>query len=437
MAQYVRELKVPDIQTELREGRKDTIDVVASIVMACPNLERLVGVYTTYDHNFDRLTHALSTRRNLKEHVWIIGENKEITNRSHKQLPPGLMDPVQTESFLQYHDMWSSLETLFLHSQNMGILEHDVFLGVLRRLPSLQHLHVSNFDVDDFNDTTLQALPALQSLRLQHLQGVTEQGLTRFASAPTSLGLRRLSLINLEIKSLPVIARILAYLTELERFTLIQDAPPELPSDALFMQPVMGSSSISYLHWDILQPGPTNEQLAKSILAGGFPRLRTIRSPSDHDGVLQSICRPRAQAVLASDKYSFASRSALAKDPARRARTLFAARKKAQERLDAARQAVFFRVVVDDEDGAVSAMYDINGFVGRIGSPIAYSLRPDVPGSDDAVVEVAHLVHEAAREGDVKDGCTGLWNASHHAGKKWWWHTERYRWRRIDLGTFF
>ena len=435
LAQYVRELKVPDIQSEMADRSKETIDLVASIVMACPNLERLAGFHTVYDHNFDRLTYALSTRKKLQEHVWVIGENQEITNRSFKQLPPGLMDRTQTAAFIQFHDTWSSLHTLFLHSQKMGILEHDVFLDVFGRLPSLQHLYISNFDIDDFNDATLQALPALQSLRLQDLHGITDQGLSRFATAPASRSLRRLSLINLDIVSLLVISKLFANLTILERFTLIQESSPELPSDALVIQPIMASSSVTYVHWDVLLPGTGNDKFAHSILAGGFPALRTVRSPSDHQGALQAICKPRAQVVLATDKYSFAQRSALAKDPDRHVRTLFAARRKAQERLEEARKRVQFTVVVD-EDGLVRQVYDFNGFLGRIGSPVAYSLKPDVPGSDEAVVDMADLV-DGRREAAVKDGCTGLWNASHPAGKKWWWHAERYRWKGVDLQTYF
>jgi len=435
LAQYVHELKVPDIESETGDKSKETIDLVASIVMACPNLERLVGFYATYDHGFDRLTYALSTRRKLKEHVWMIGENEEITKRSHKQLPPGLMDPMQTEAFLHFHEMWSSLHTLFLHSQNMGILEHDIFLGVFDRLPSLKHLCISNFDIDDFNDATLQALPALQSLRLQNLHGITDQGLSRFASAPTSQTLRRLSLINLEIMSMLVISKLLAHLTELERFTLMQENSPELPSDALVIQPIIASSSVSFVHWDILVPGVGANNFASSVLASGFPALRTIRSPSDHHGALQAVCRPRGQIVLASDKYSLAQRNALSKEENKYLRTLFAARKNAQERLEEARKTVQFKVVVD-EDGLIRQVYDFNGFIGKIGSRITYTLKPDMPNSDNAVIDIGDLV-DGPKEGNVKDGCTGLWNASHPAGKKWWGHTERYRWRVIDLQRFF
>ena len=75
LAQHVRELKIPRFQAQGDPLRKDMINIAASLVMACPNFERLVGFYPVYAHEFDRLTHALSTRKKLKEHVWLIGES--------------------------------------------------------------------------------------------------------------------------------------------------------------------------------------------------------------------------------------------------------------------------------------------------------------------------------------------------------------------------
>ena len=436
LAQYVRELKVPNLHSEPGLIVEETINVVASIVMACPDLERLVGFHHIYNHDFDRLTHALSTRRNLKEHIWIIGDNDAITQRSYIQLPPGLMDNEQVDNFLFYHTAWSSLTTLFLHRHNHGILEHDMFIEVFQLLPALQHLCVSNFEEDDFNDTTLQYLPPLQSLRLQDLPGITDYGLTRFASAPSSQTILRLSLINLEIESLTVISKLLAYLSSLTRFTLSQTQSPEVFDGELILQPFIASLSLETLHWDILHPfGAANENLAQSILANGFPALRNIRAPSDQKGLLQMLCKPTSQIVLPSDKYSSAHRNIRAGDPEKYVRTLHAARQAAQERLEEARKTIQFQVVVE-EDGVVQQTYDFNGFVGTIGSKINYVLRPDVPLSDDAVVDFKDLM-DASREASGKDGCTGMWNASHPVGKKWWAHAERYRYKGVDLEKFF
>ena len=166
LAQHVRELKVPRLHMEGDLSSKEMNSIVASLVMACPNLERLVGFYPVYAHDFDRLTHALSTRKKLKEQVWLIGENAAITQRSQKQLAPGLMDPEQKDCFVHFHDAWTSLTTLFLHSPGFGILEKDIFVnirsdgdprrvqgpGILHRLPALRHLCISNFDMDDFDE---------------------------------------------------------------------------------------------------------------------------------------------------------------------------------------------------------------------------------------------------------------------------------------------
>ncbi|KAI9778906.1 MAG: hypothetical protein M1835_004818 [Candelina submexicana] len=438
LGQYVRELKVPDLQRRdglvSREG-SEYLDLVASVVMACPNLERLVGFFPIYQHRFDRLRHALSTRRKLKEHVWIVGDNAGQMEKSRKELPFGGLQHEQGVAFLQYHEMWDSLHTLFLHSLSVGVLPHELFVGTFKRLPSLKHLYVSNFSADHFNDLTLQALPVLHSLHLQDLHGVTDDGLMRLASISSLHHLRRLSLINLEVRSLPVVSRLFWNLPDLVRFSLVQESSPELPVGGFAMQPVIASSSVEYIHWDVLVPGSANGNLAKSILAGGFPNLRKLRAPSDHHGVLQSVCIPRAQIALASDKYSFVQRQAVLPDKNRYMRNLSAARKAAQERIEEARTSVRFRILVD-EDGILQEAYDINGFLGMIGSRIVYSLVPDLPGSDNAVIDVLDLL-DSGKEAHVKDGCTGMWNNHHPVGKRWWSHTERYRYRPMDLQKFF
>ncbi|MCJ1350568.1 MAG: hypothetical protein MMC33_000549 [Icmadophila ericetorum] len=437
LAQYVHELKVPNLQSDATTFAQEMISIVASIVMTCPNFERLLGFYPIYNHEFDRLTQALSTRPKLKEHAWIIGPNDAITQRSQKQLPPGLMDVDQVDCFIHYHLGWTSLTTLILHSEtrgdDQGVLEHDIFIEVFQRLPALRNLNISNFDIDDFNDLTLEHLPPLHSLRLESLQGVTDRGLSRFASASAAQHLQRLSLIHLPIQSLFIIAKLLAHLYKLTKFTLIQEASPTLPTeDIIIFQPVVASNTLEFLHWDIISPDLTaTEQLITSIRAAGFPSLRTIRAPSDHEGLLQSVCKPRSQVVLPADKYSTAHKTI--PPTIYSYHKLFDARQAAQRRIDEARNTVQFKVVID-EGGIVKQIYDFNGFLGQIGSQIFYSLKPDVLGKEEAIATVAQM-----RKGDEdgKEGCTGLWNASHHAGKKWWWHRDRPRWRPVELDSFF
>lgn len=435
LAQYVHQLKVPRLHQDENLVTTETINLVASVVMSCPNLEKLVGFYPVYDHTFDRLIHALSTRKKLREHVWIIGPNDEITQRSQKQLPPGLMDVTQKRHFLHFHLAWSNLSTLFLHSHNQGILERDVFIVVLNRLPSLKHLCISHFDIDDFDDAVLQALPPLQSLRLENLDGVTYWGLVDFARSLPAQSLCNLSLINLKIAHLSTISNLLLHLRSLVRFTLVQRNSPELAPGELVFYPVIASERLEYIHWDIMFPGSANDNLTSSIRANGFPNLRTIKAPSDHNGQLQAVCRPRAQIELPSDKYNKPHGKESVTGEEYPARSLCEARKAAQQRIEKARKTIQFKVVVE-ENGVLNQIIDLPGFVGTIGSKITYNLEPDIHGDDKALVDFPDL-HDGVKEVVVNDGCTGMWNASHHGGKKWWNHTERYRYLPIDLQKFF
>ena len=445
LAHYVRELKVPRLQADGDLIGKDTINTVASIVMACPNFERLVGFYPIYGHEFDRLTHALSSRRKLKEQLWLIGENAAITQRSHRQLAPGLMDPEQKSSFVQYHSAWSSLTTLILHSPNQGILEKDIFIntktasqsqdprklrgpGILHRLPSLQHLCISSFDMDDFDDFILQHLPALHSLRLQDLEGITFWGLSEYSRTRNAFSLRSLALVNVDITYISAISNLLLHLKNLKRFTLVQDTSPEVAEGEIVIHPIIANSQLEYLHWEIPVPGSANINLANSIRAKGFPRLRTLRAPCDHDGLLQALCKPRAQCELPSD---WSSRYLNDLPP----NSLRAARGAAQERIEQAWAKVQFRVIVE-ENGMAHEIFDFQGFIGAIGSKITYSLEPDVPGSDTALVDFDDVISGREEIGG-KNFCKGGWNANHADGNKWWQHAERPRYRPVELAKFF
>ena len=303
-------------------------DLLASLVMVCPNLERLQGFYTFYDHEFDRLTHALSTRRRLKEHVWIISENQAVTERSHYRISPGLLDQHQVYQFMHYHYAWSHLETLmFCSPGGAGVVEHELFVRVFQLLPSLKHLCVSCFDGDDFMDQTLLALPALLSLRLEECPGISESGLSRWAVTPAARSMESLSLIHQNLGAFLTISRILASLPRLLKFTIVQaDGSPSLPDDQMIFQPVIASPTLKHLHWDVALSGhytsakyhgdlpPTNQNiqtanshLAASILHAGFPSLLTLRAPQDLDppGMLQQVCRPTTNATILTpaDRY--------------------------------------------------------------------------------------------------------------------------------------
>src|SRR5882762_4519356 len=91
LANLVLELRVPEMDAaSIAIGKQnaqwqDYRDLVASVVMVCPNLERLLGFTVSYHHEFDRLTYALSTRKKLKEHAWIIGDFSDTAERSRSQ----------------------------------------------------------------------------------------------------------------------------------------------------------------------------------------------------------------------------------------------------------------------------------------------------------------------------------------------------------------
>ncbi|KIW46941.1 uncharacterized protein PV06_02561 [Exophiala oligosperma] len=333
VAALVRTLRVADPHIPLYLFNDDPnpeydayLCTLSSVIMACPNLEALLGFSPFYNHTFDRLTHALSTRTKLRQHVWVIAENEDVKERSQKQLPPGLLDSQQTFEFILYHDRWQVLETLMLCSPGgFGVVEHEVFIEVLHALPSLKNFCVSSFDVDDFNDKTLLSLPSLVSVRLEECVGVTDSGLTRWAGSPRAAMIERLSLIHQNVTNLLTLSKIFASLDKLKRFTLVQvDVVPTMPDDmsSLIFQPIMASKSLQFMHWDVgcsqdlrdsvasessdfyphhgcsesdLAVSPTpNHHLALSIVHSGFPALTKLRAPRDTSprGILQSACRP-------------------------------------------------------------------------------------------------------------------------------------------------
>jgi hypothetical protein len=192
------------------------------------------------------------------------------------------------------------------------------------------------------------------------------------------------------------------------------------------------------MHWDVLVPGRANDNLAASIKALGFPSLRTLRAPSDHHGVLQSVCKPRSHISLPSDHPGLNERIQLAlMNTDRYVRNLCVARIAAQMRIEHARSRVVSRIVVTD-DGTVKSVVDIYGYIGTLDSKINYSLEPDVPGSDNAVIDVLDIMDKRQSfRGTKFESCTGEWNSASTQGKKWWSHVERYRWKPTDLMTFF
>lgn len=484
LAEYVKILKVPAIPDAAKsKDQDDYLDLVASVIMACPNLERLPGFYPTYNHEFSRFVHALSTRRKLLERIWTISGSP--SQRQHRYKPsddsdyltpifaPSSLLPEQSIDFLTYHSAWPNLQTLVLHCNHDGTVDSPLFTDIFKQLPSLENLHISSFPTPSFNDTTLLSLPPLKSLRLENLPGITQYGLSNFASPARTDNLKSLSLISLSLLSLPVLTRLFSHLKSLTHFTISQGASPSLPVGVdIFLHPYLASSTLQYLHWEFTTPDDdkATEILSKSISFAGFPALKSIRAPTDFEGSLQKLCKPRDRIELPADRYrniglsgfqngmpvsqsvssvsnasptrstfsashghSGSMSSNLVKSPTRSAfslnldktsnhsdenngpekgMSLATARRMAQHRIDTAANQPRFHIIVWDEEGQFLERFAVGGYIGDVGSKIRYSLRPDVDGMDEAVcgIEGAGGLLDGGEETNPRDGCTGSWN---------------------------
>ncbi|KAF7562177.1 hypothetical protein G7046_g1960 [Stylonectria norvegica] len=453
IAALVRGLKVPLPEpaptrgsTPKGAGPAEYDNLVASLVMACPNLERWAGPSIIYDHSFKRLFHALSTRPELREMKWLVQasphQRQPRLHASTQQLGlvmPGELSSSQEEAFLNLHANWTRLETLTIHClPGAALTPESLLTDTLSCLPSLQHLHLCNLPPNAFNDNNLLALPSLQTLTLSHINGITSAGLSAFATRSSSLPLRKLHLRHTPLTSLAALSRILSNLRSLKVFSLVQAFPPVMPDDdafALWMMPYLASSSVRKLHWDMTSPvsraTTADDILARSIAAGGFPELRILRVPNDPDAIFQDLCYPVARVALPTDRFrntdSTAETSSIALA--------------AQARLEKAHHKPRFTVNIIDEDGQTVETAQLAGFLGTAGSRIEYHLHADVGSTDEkgGLLDVRDLDREGGeRLGIGRDGCTGRWNqvegvVADRKEKEKWWHTERGRWTKLTL----
>ncbi|KAI9709748.1 MAG: hypothetical protein M1820_003151 [Bogoriella megaspora] len=452
IADRVRELKI-SVQDrpclEIATKDKDSaFEILVSIVVACPNLERLVGFTPTYGHIADSLVTALHKATRLKEHAWVIGPKTLTPAQTIIQgnVPPGLPSRLQNTTFVRRHMGWFYLEKLVLHSNGGTFGDKDTIALIIPKLPSLKSLSISNFGPQDFGDSTIENLPALQSLRLENLPGLSDHGTYTLSSPRILRFIQSLTIINIGFVSCPVISRLLANAPYLTRFTLIQHSLPELPFGAAYSQPFFASPHLDFLHWDILSPGPGTSLLAESIQARGFPFLRSIRAPTDTEGILQSVCRPRADIALPGDldnspsplTFSSSDKDLSEKDAIaeeiRRARSLPAARLAAQNRLKDARNKPQAKIVVEDE-GELKSCHTIKGFMGTLGSRIEYVLEPDVPGSEEAIVDVGGLLRGRERLGSR--WCEGLVRGGVNGKKDRGVHSARRKEKDVGLRSLF
>jgi hypothetical protein len=347
----VRELHLADFQTLYQNAtieREEIVNLVASLVMACPNLERLVGFHVPYTHTFDRLSHALSTRTALKERLWYFADKDlEVDEDDEDDPTQGYYHEAcdRTEQFLDLNSNHVNLTTLALHqeeAQTANQLTFRAIIGTLRQSPTLRHLSLSGLSSTSFSNITLNALPPyLQSLRLESLPGINDRGLQRFAASHAATLLESITLINLEIGHIATISHFLSSrLALLKRFTLAQQRAPTLPPGADVS--VFEGPTITHIHWELrsqagpppslrspISPTPTqtsfpfvNDEpisclatlvLATGIADGHFPSLRRIRAPHDPQGTLQALCKPLATALLPSDATIFTTLPRLSK----------------------------------------------------------------------------------------------------------------------------
>jgi hypothetical protein len=384
------------------------INALASLVMACPSLERIVGLNLPFDHEYDRLTHALATRTNLREKVWVlkgIEEGYDSIGAFRTNARPVRYDGsvANGDVFLDSHSQWTRLETLALFGQDTGNLDYRAFVGTFRTLSnSLKHLLINGFNATQFNDRTMAALPPnLQSLRLQDLPGVTERGLGRLKDSPSMV---TLALVNLEIKSAKLIAQYMATMPKLKKFTLVQSTSPLWPNgdtNGKMNSPaspvlsgaapgtIYASQSLEFLHWDI-SPffHPSLSHLASSISCGAFPSLTSIRAPCD-DGTLQALCRPRAGIARPADIDAAKASASLGL----RSSSLAGARVEAQKRLEAAREETLMHILVTDDKGKLFRRYNVKSFVGNVLSRIDYVLEGDGEMSEPRLSELGSNVY--------------------------------------------
>ncbi|RDA96057.1 hypothetical protein CP533_5829 [Ophiocordyceps camponoti-saundersi (nom. inval.)] len=415
-AGLVRSLKVPRLDALMTMTPPAQYeDLVVSLVMACPNLERLSGPVFSYGSPLQGgLFHALATRSNLRDVGWLLEPVAADGPSPPRQRGQGL-------AFVEQHRNWTRLSSLSIHCLSGAPLASTgkFVTATLKTLPAIQHLHLSCLPASTFDDESLLALPRLKSLTLSGMTGISSGGLSSFSSRPNSSSLRKLHLRHTPLTSLPALARLLSNLGQLVSFALVQETPPLMPdsdSFVLCMMPYLASASLASLHWDMtgsLIGGKAQEEgaggvsaaddmLARSIQAGGFPGLRRLRTPNDPSGLFQGLCRPIERADLPEDRIrSLAKASSSSSAPTsptkkglllvktrslpvmnssatRPSTNLLEARLQAQSRIESARGAGHrFRVEVENEAGRLVDSFGLGGYVGTVGSRIRYHLLPD------------------------------------------------------------
>jgi hypothetical protein len=427
LARCVHEIHLSGFQTLYETAtieKEELVNQVASLVMACPHLERLVGFHILYyTHAFDRLSNALSTRVNMKERVWLLSDQNSYSSDEEDNDSSAyyLAASDPTERFLELNSNSPHLSTLVLHKnvpQDSDSLKFRAIIGTLKQLPAL---------------------------RLEGLPGIDDKGLQRFFASHMTIAIETLSLIDIEIKDLVTISTVLsAKSINLRSFSLVQQRAFVPPTRTPL--PDLSARNLRQIHWEIRSnAGPTlvrpvssssnapeehifsftNPQpiscLATALIAacirnGNFPSLRKIRIPHDPQGLIQALCKPLPTALLPCDlpvlgsgthqlnlnyfsnyynNYDLApakprdsgiglslgsptdSTAGLPALSNTAVLTPVHSRFAAQARILAAQETTFMTFRVYDPDNDLKAEKIVHGFVGQVGSPIKYDLNVD------------------------------------------------------------
>lgn len=252
---------------------------------------------------------------------------------------------------------------------------------MIQHLPSLRHLFLRNLLREDFHNGTLLSLPALRSLRLEDMEGLTDQGVEQLAHGRLALSLEKLCMVDLELTSLRTVQTLLSHMHRLRSFTMVQNTSPEFlfGVQSHIANAQLESASLQYLHWDALIPGSATKIFANSIASGHFPSLRRVKVPCDYDGAIQPLCRPIAQETLSAHDLELLDR--FNAHDSRYERFLRLSQIQAQLRVRESRQQPSFNVIVQDEDDTVRLSRVIGSYVGSMDSRIEYCLEPDVASS--------------------------------------------------------
>ena len=375
LASMVRHLHVPAALAAILDRRAIVTDaqvsataaLLASLIETCPNLASLDGYHSAYrDEEGIAILNALASRTGLSTHAWDFSSGGSW---------------VTSSDVLTCHQDWSQLETLVIRSTPAFQLGTGVVSAALQRLPSLRKLMLSRLSKLDFHNGTLLTLPPLRCLRLEELEGVTNEGLEQFAAGRNAVALQRLALIDLKLTSVSTIQALISNLTSLSHLALVQSTSPSWLQSPAIIQDTFRSSSLQSLHWGIPHTSAATDLLVASLASNGMSFLRCLTVPTDNDGTLQALCRPIAKVHLTPSDLTFLTQHG--NDST--ARSVRLSRLRAQQRLQEGQQRRGMSIVVRDEDAAVMAQDVVGGFLGDVNSRVEYVLQEGVEGSESAV----------------------------------------------------